>query len=326
MSVYVVIGSNSFSGISYINHLLNNNKKVIALSRSNFKKPILNPILNKNVTFKKFDINKDTSSLPKFFQKKNKYIFVNFSAQGMVAESWKNPRDWYQTNILGQVDFVKTIIDSRIKVEKFIQFSTPEVYGSTLKGINEKFKFNPTTPYAISRACFDNHLQALFNNFNFPVIFTRTANVYGPYQDLYRIIPKTFLSILNKKKLSLHGGGTSTRSFIHIQDVCKAIDKIIINGKLGETYHISTEEFISIKNLVKIISKKMKVDHNKLIKESKDRKGKDQQYILSINKIKKQCKWKPEISLNEGLEDTMSWINKNYNKLKNEKLEYVHKR
>ena len=244
----------------------------------------------------------------------------------MVAESWINPTDWYKTNILGQVNLINKILNLKIKINKFIQFSTPEVYGSTRKSIDETYNFNPSTPYAISRACFDNHLSALHQNFNFPVIFTRTANVYGSFQDLYRIVPKTFMTILNKDKLKLHGGGRSIRSFIHINDVSTAIDSIIKRGRIGETYHISTEEFVSIKQLVLKISKLMNYDYKKLVNVVEERKGKDEKYILLIKKIKKHCNWKPKIKLNEGLNETKLWIENNFDKLQKEKLEYVHKK
>ena len=115
----------------------------------------------------------------------------------------------------------------------------------------ENFDFNPTTPYAISRACFDNHLLLMFKYFNFPVVFTRASNVYGPCQKLYRIIPASIISASSNNKLKLDGGGNSKRNFIYVDDVVNATYKIALKGKKGESYHISSKEIISIKNLVK---------------------------------------------------------------------------
>ena len=168
----------------------------------------------------------------------------------MVAESWKNPDHWFQTNIVAQSKLLK-FIQNNLNIEKYIQFTTPEVYGSTVNKIKESYKFNPSTPYANSRACFDNHLLSLYKNFRFPVIFTRTANVFGPYQDLYRVIPVTIMRILQRKNIIIHGNGSSERSFILIKDVCVALEKIMKSAKMGQTFHISTNEFISIKKLCK---------------------------------------------------------------------------
>ena len=329
MATYLIIGSNSFSGAYFTNYLLNKRKKVIALSRSNFKKKVLN--LNYNLRdkfiFRKFDLNNSENSLNKIFKNfDDELIIINFAAQGMVAESWNNPEDWYETNVLGQVKFIKKIMSMNLNLKKFIHFSTPEVYGSTNKYITECHAFSPSTPYAISRACFDNHLMALYREFDFPSIITRTANVYGPTQDLYRIIPKTFMSILNNKKLTLHGGGKSIRCFIHMKDVCRALDSILDSGLVGETYHISTEESISIYDLVLKITKMMRVEFNDYIVEGVERTGKDHKYLLAINKIKAECKWSPSISLENGLSDCKKWILQNYSSLKKESLNYEHKK
>ena len=125
-------------------------------------------------------------------------------------------------------------------LKKYVQITTPEVYGSTANWINENAEFNPSTPYAVSRAASDMSLKAYINSFDFPAVFTRAANVYGPGQQLYRIIPRTIYSLKFGEKLQLHGGGKSERSFIHINDVCRATMQIMLNAKIGETYHIST--------------------------------------------------------------------------------------
>ena len=182
---------------------------------------------------------------------KPSYI-LNFAAQGMVAESWDAPEDWYNTNLLSQVKFIENLKNYNF-IEKYIQFTTPEVYGNTNGWIDETQHFNPTTPYAVSRAAFDFHLKNMHEAYNFPVIFTRAANVYGPGQQLYRIIPRTIMAIKLKEKFPLHGNGLSERSFVHIQDVAEAISLIIKNGDIGNTYHISTNNVISINSLVKKI-------------------------------------------------------------------------
>ena len=243
----------------------------------------------------------------------------------MVAESWLTPEDWYNTNIIAQVRLYKEL--SKFKfIKKFVHVTTPEVYGSTKGKVKENFNFNPSTPYAISRAATDIHLKKCFENFKLPIIFTRTSNVFGPHQQLYRIIPKTLLSARLKKKIDLHGGGKSKRSFIFIDDASAATYLISTKGKIGNSYHISTNKIISIKNLVKKISKITGKKFNDIANVSTDRVGKDNYYNLSSKKIYGELNWKPKVDVDTGLKKTLQWIDDNFANLAREKLNYIHKK
>ena len=243
----------------------------------------------------------------------------------MVGQSWENPTDWYNTNVLGTINFLNQI--KKLKnIKKYVHISTPEVYGSTQKNLKESRSYFPSTPYAISRAACDMHLYSLFKNYNFPVVFTRAANVYGPGQQLYRIVPKAILSLKLNRKLKLDGGGKSKRSFIYISDVCKATYELCKKSVNGDVYHISTSQLVSIKDLVEIIFKIKKKSTKKLVKISRDRIGKDNLYSLSSNKIRKEIKWKPTISLKNGLLKTMKWAEENIDILKAQPDRYIHKR
>ena len=123
----------------------------------------------------------------------------------------------------------------------------------------------------------------------------------------------------------IQGNGNETRSFIYIEDVCDALYKILKRGKIGETYHISTNKIISIKDLVKKISSLTRVKFKNLIKLSKERKGKDHAYLLNTTKIRKKLNWRDKTSLDIGMEKTLNWIDKNINKLKKMPTEYKHK-
>ena len=143
--------------------------------------------------------------------------------------------------MLSQVTFHDYLRKSKF-LKKYVHITTPEVYGSTDQGwIKESFNFAPSTPYAVSRAACDLHLKSFFDAYDFPVVFTRAANVYGPGQQLYRIIPRTILSCLSGKSMDLHGGGKSMRSFIHINDVAQATLKISLESKNGTQWHLSAK-------------------------------------------------------------------------------------
>ncbi len=326
---FLILGSNSFSGSNFINFILNKNYKVIGVSRSREYKKIYLPykysLKRKNFKFFKVNIDKNLKKLVSIIKSYKPEYLVNYIAQGMVAESWNNPGDWYKTNVLSQVNLYKEL--SKFKfIKKIIHVSTPEVYGSSKLKLKENFNFNPSTPYAISRAATDIHLKKYFLNFKLPVIFTRTANIYGPHQQLYRIVPKALLFAKLNKKIELHGGGLSKRSFIYADDVSAATYKIALRGKLGETYHISTNKIISIKNLVKQIASLSKKSLANLAVATKDRIGKDDTYNLSSSKLRKKLIWKDKVHLEEGLNRTLSWINKNYKSLKKEKHYYTHRK
>ena len=326
---FLVIGSNSFSGSHFVNHLLNLKYNVIGASRSIEPNKVFLPYKNskyiKNFKFIKFDINKNVSFIKKLIIKKKITHIVNFSAQSMVGQSWENPTHWYNTNVLGTINFLNQI--KKLKnIVKYVHVSTPEVYGSTKKNLKESRSYFPSTPYAISRAACDMHLYSLFKNYKFPVIFTRAANVYGPGQQLFRIVPKAILSLKLNRKLQLDGGGKSKRSFIYITDVCKATYKLCKNSTNGEVYHISTSQLISIKNLVEMIFKLKKISSKNYVKISSDRIGKDSVYSLSSKKIKSELNWKPEINLKDGLLKTLEWAEKNISILKNQSDKYIHKK
>ena len=167
--------------------------------------------------------------------------------------------------------------------------------------------------------------MSFFKAYNFPVIFTRAANVYGPGQQLYRIIPITILSALTGKRINLHGGGKSIRSFIHINDVVEATLKITMEAKPGTTWHLSTNESISIKELVKKIANLCDVNYGDLINPYKDRLGKDMTYLLDSTLIRETFNWSDKIKLDDGIKETIYWIKENFEVLSKLNWEYKHK-
>ena len=270
------------------------------------------------------DLNEHTAEIINEIKNFDATHVINFAAQAMVAESWQNPDHWYQTNVVANVrlhDQLRHINSLR----KYVHVSTPEVYGSCSGLVDESHLFSPSTPYATSRVACDMHLLNFFKNYNFPVVFTRAANVYGPGQQLYRIIPRTILCIKLGKKLQLHGGGKSLRSFIHIRDVAEATLDIAAKASPPNAFHLSTDQHVSIRNLVELIFIKMGADFEKLVEASPDRPGKDDAYLLDSSKAKKEFDWEPKVSLEEGIEETIDWVQNNFDDLIKGPMEYIHK-
>ncbi len=325
---FYVIGSNSFSGSHFIDYLLGKNHSVIGVSRSEEINPVFLAYKNNSnkskFTFLKRNLNTDSELMLGDLSRFDIDYVVNFAAQGMVAQSWEKPEDWYETNFVGNVKFHDKLRQYS-KLKKYVHVSTPEVYGSTASSIVENYNYNPSTPYAVSRAACDLSLMAFHKNYNFPVVFTRAANVYGPGQQLYRIIPKAALCILLGKKIPLHGGGVSLRSFIHMQDVCSATYQIATKAVPPDVFHISTEEEITIRSLVETICEKLNKKFNDCVDLHEERPGKDFAYHLNSNKLRKSFDWSPKVSLDVGLDETLRWVCDNIEELRKIPDYYIHK-
>ncbi len=336
-SKLLVIGSNSFSGSHFISYALNKGHKVWGVSRSSEIESIFLPykweslhnnqtILNEeNYQFVQIDLNKDIYKLISLIDTVEPDYVVNFASQGMVAESWKEPTNWYQTNVVSQVA-LHDHLRKKDFLKKYVHVTTPEVYGSTDQGwIKESRNFDPSTPYAVSRAACDMHLYSFFKAYKFPVVFTRAANVFGPGQQLYRIIPRAILSCRTGKPLQLHGGGHSIRSFIHIEDVARATLELAFRAEPGSCWHISTKKAISIRDLVEKICQITNVDFKDIVRVEEERLGKDQSYLLDSTAIRKSFGWEDEVDLDKGLRETLLWIDNNLTQLQGLPWHYIHK-
>ena len=326
----LVIGSNSFTGNNFVNYCLGKNYNIVGVSRSDQPNETLlsykNNKLIKNFKFYKFNINKDISKILSLIKKFKPEIIINYSAQGDVRHSWKNPSEWYETNSTAVINLTSKLIDLDF-IKKYISISTPEVYGSSEKKIKESNFYNPSTPYAASKLSGDLHLQTMFKKYNFPVLFTRSSNVYGPYQQLYRIIPKTIINLKLGKKIDLHGYGKSKRDFIYIEDLNEAVFKIMNKGNIGEVYNIATnEKLITIYDLVKKICKIMNMNFDNSVNLVNENYGQDFTYNLNTNKIRKKFKWSEKIKLEIGIKKTISWINTNWSQINNMPHQYIHKK
>ena len=327
MSSVVVVGSNSFSGASFVDYLLNQGQKVIGTSRSKEPNDAMLPYKwrdHQNFNFHQLDLNQDLHKIVDLIHAEKPEYVVNFAAQSMVGESWQNPDHWFMTNAVSTVK----LHDALRKLDflkRYVHISTPEVYGSCEGFVKEDFPFNPSTPYAVSRAAADMSLRTFRAAYDFPVVTTRAANVYGPGQQLYRIIPRTILFILLGKKIELHGGGSSTRSFIHMRDVSDATWKIAQHGVNGDTYHISTDEVISIRDLVAKICTKLGANFEDHVEIVGERLGKDSAYHLDSTKVRTELGWADQIKLDAGIDECISWVKGNLETLRNEPMNYIHK-
>lgn len=327
MKTVLVLGSNSPSGATFCAHALSCGYRVVATSRSLEKPDVFLPYKwgeHSNLSFYKIDLNQDLDSLQELLSKYKPAFVFNFASQSMVGQSWDTPTDWMRTNVVSLVALLE-LLRNQDYLERYVHFSTPEVYGSTDGWIRESNHFDPSTPYASSRAAGDMNVALWEKTYDLPSIITRAANIYGEGQQLYRIIPKTMLCCLSGKKLPLHGGGLSERAFVHCDDVSNALVEIAERGRNGETYHISPHHKVSIKELVAMICTMGGYDIEQVADIAEDRLGKDQAYLLESSKIKDELGWQPQISLETGLKRCWDWCRQNQNELMGYEWVYHHK-
>lgn len=308
--------------------LLDEGHEVLGISRSNEVEFPFRPYSWRShrgtFLFQRIDLNNSAALEAALVEFSPDYV-INFAAQSMVAESWITPEDWYSTNLIGMLGLLRAL-ERLPALRKFVQVTTPEVYGSTNGWVQEDQAFNPSTPYAVSRAAADMHLMAFQSISNLPICLTRAANVFGPGQQLYRIIPRALLYARTGRILRLDGGGISTRSFIHIGDVVRATYSVATEGMPGSVFHISTDSVCTVRELVEAICDLTGVAISDLVSDGPERPGKDAAYLLDSSKIRQELGWSPEISLAQGLAETLVWIDTNLDELRNSPDRYIHKR
>ncbi len=324
----LVIGSNSFSGSDFIDLLLEERRySVVGISRSPEKNALFLPYkryINADFKFQQLDLNKDVADIRKLISALKPEYIVNFAAQSEVAPSWKNPAQWFQTNALALTELADFLKDCKL-LKTYVHISSPEVYGACVGTVKEDAPLNPSTPYAASKAAGDLSLFTFVKNFKFPLVMIRSTNVYGAHQQLFKIIPRSVIYVKSGKVIELHGGGRAVKSYIHIRDISKGELAAMENGRHGEIYHLSPDQGIAVKDMVKIICDKLDVPFEKASKVVEERLGQDAAYVIDSSKARKEFGWKPAISMEEGISGVISWISDNWGAITNEPLEYIHK-
>ena len=318
MKKIIVTGGLGFIGSNLIGLLLKKNYSIINIDKVSYSSSFYNVREfenSKNYKFIKCDI-KD-KELKKIILKYKPNIIFNLAAETHVDRSIDNPKNFIDSNILGVYNLLECFRGfSKKNRTKLIHISTDEVYGDVLKGrTSENYPYNPSSPYAASKAASDHLVSSYVKTYKIPAIITNCSNNYGPKQHPEKLIPKLIYNILNNKNLPIYGKGINSREWIFVEDHCNALYKISKNGKIGNFYNIgSNKDVTNIKisqNLLKLAKLKFKVGKNVKIKFVKDRPGHDIRYALSSKKILKELKWRPETKFKVGLLKTFNWYLEN---------------
>jgi dTDP-glucose 4,6-dehydratase len=229
---------------------------------------------------------------------------INFAAESHVDRSINNPESFVKSNYVGTYTILESI---RKHKKKLIQISTDEVFGSLKKETaTENFQYNPSSPYASSKAAAELLVKSYITTYGCKAIITRCTNNFGPRQSLEKLIPKIISLASNDKKIPIYGNGKNIRDWIYVDDHCKAIIDIMQKGKFGNSYNISASNELDNITIVNTILKIMKKS-KKLIKFTKDRPGHDFRYSLDSSKIRKELKWNTKNNFQEGIKKTVEW-------------------
>ncbi len=328
MKKVIVTGGLGFIGSNLIELLIKKKFYVINIDKGTYSSNKYNvkDFQNSNkYKFIKLDIsNKKLKNI--FFKHKPIGIF-NLAAETHVDRSIDNPHNFIQSNIVGVYNLLECFKEYVKKNKsKLIHISTDEVYGDILKGrSNENYPYQPSSPYAASKASSDHLVSSYVRTFNLPAIITNCSNNFGPKQHPEKLIPKLIYNIINNKPLPIYGKGTNSREWIFVNDHCEALVKIFLKGKIGQFYNVGSNKNLNnlqvANTLLKYSKKIFKIGNKTKIIFVKDRPGHDLRYALNSNKLKKELRWYPKTSFEKGIRLTLNWYlkNKSYYKLLSKK-------
>jgi len=305
---YLVTGGAGFIGSNYIHFLFEkyDDVKVVNLDKLTYAGNLANLADlkdNPNYVFVKGDIC-DVEVVEKIFTDHHPDYVVNFAAESHVDRSIGKPDDFIKTDMFGV--FVLLEAAKKNGIERFVQISTDEVYGSINEGsFTEESPLKPSNPYSASKAGGDRLAYSYFATYGLPVIITRASNNFGPFQYPEKLIPLFVTNAIEDKLLPLYGDGKNIRDWLYVKDHCSGIEFALKNGIIGEVYNIagaSEKENIEITNLILRFLDKPK----SLIRPVQDRLGHDRRYSLNAGKLY-ELGWKQAFKFDEALRFTVQW-------------------
>jgi len=237
-------------------------------------------------------------------------VVVHFAAESHVDRSIYDPATSIRTNVLGTQVLLEAA--RKANLPRFLHISTDEVYGDipTPLTANEADPLQPSSPYSASKAAADLLLHSYARTYEFPAIVVRSSNNYGPNQFPEKFLPLIIANALENKPIPIYGDGTQQRDWVHVEDHCRAILAALENGKIGEIYNVGAGNFTDNLSLARRVLQLMNKPES-LISHVQDRPGHDRRYAVNFSKIETQLGWRPRISLEEGLCQTIDWYTKN---------------
>ena len=309
----LVTGGCGFIGSNFIHMILNkedSNIKIVnidSLTYAGNPKNVEKFIDNENYLFYQSDIcNRDI--IKKICIDNNVEGIINFAAESHVDNSIENEKPFVDTNVIGTISLLSVARD--LKLKRFLQVSTDEVYGSLELDSDTTFTENtplsPNSPYSAAKASADCFVRSFYHTHGVPTVITRCSNNYGPRQHSEKLIPLMIKNIIKENRLPVYGDGLNVRDWIHVDDHCRAVWLAYERGVNGEVYNIGSDnEWSNIELVRKIVSVMEKTDVN--IEYVTDRLGHDRRYAIDSKKAHDELGWKPLINFEDGLISSIYW-------------------
>lgn len=267
----------------------------------------------------------DVELIKRLLVQLNPVAIVNFAAESHVDRSIHGPDDFISTNIVGTFHLLECVRDYWSKLDaskkesfRFLHVSTDEVYGTLAlddAAFTEDNQFRPNSPYAASKAASDHLVRAWHHTYGLPVVTTNCSNNYGPFQFPEKLIPLMIHNAVHDKALPVYGDGLQIRDWLHVEDHCAAIRKVLSSGKLGETYNIggnSEKANIDVVTTIcdildRVHPRSDAKSYSEQITFVKDRPGHDRRYAIDASRILKDLDWQPKESFESGMLSTVNW-------------------
>ncbi|MFH1842253.1 MAG: dTDP-glucose 4,6-dehydratase [bacterium] len=305
----LVTGGAGFIGANFIRHLLkNSDERVINLDKLTYAGNLENLAGLEDhpcYRFVRGDVC-DQGLVAGLLAEEQVTAVVHFAAESHVDRSVDAPREFLDTNVLGTQVLLEAA--RQAGVDRFLQISTDEVYGSLgdTGAFTEETPLAPNSPYAASKAAADLVCRAYHHTFQMPVIITRCSNNYGPYQFPEKLIPLMIANALEGKSLPIYGDGLNVRDWLYVEDHCAAIKCVLERGRPGEVYNVGGHNELQNLTLVKLLLRELQLSEE-LITFVPDRPGHDRRYAIDAGKIARELGWTPAVTFDEGLASTVRW-------------------
>ena len=310
----LVTGGLGFIGSNFYNYIIEKYKdyEVYIIDSVTYAANYNNVKNLDNDKFYKVSITDRDKVFEIFNQHKFDFV-VNFAAESHVDNSISNPLEFAQTNIIGTINLLDASVKNNVKL--FYHISTDEVFGhlGPTGEFSENTPYNPRSPYSASKASSDHFVRAYHNTYNLPVIISNCSNNYGPNQHEEKLIPTIIKNVLKGTPIPIYGNGMNVRDWLYVEDHVRAIDKILHKGKVGETYCVGGGFELSNLRLTQMICDKLDLmmDWGKTSRDQitfvTDRKGHDFRYSIDSSKLKNGLDWKPEVTIEDGLHNTINF-------------------
>jgi dTDP-glucose 4,6-dehydratase len=323
---YCILGGGGSFGIHTAFYLLEhaNPKKVIGVGRNPLRSEPFSLGIDKqkNYEYHTRHIYYEQDLLLELLEKERPEVIINYAAQGEGAVSWEHSWRFFETNAVALTKLTEQLA-GKPWLEHFIQIGTSELYGSVTEPVKEDYPVSPTSPYAASKLAFDFYLLSAYRYLHFPMTILRPSNCYCPAQLLHRIIPKAIWCGLTDRKVPLHGGGKAEKSYLHVEDLARAIHLVSETAGQGRVYNVGPSNPTSIKKVVELCADALNMPFDDLCEMAEDRLGQDSCYWLDSSAIREDFGWYPEVGWVEGLSGMVEWGNKYLDQIKDLDPTYV---